>query len=155
MIEKFLPISTWNLLGATEQHDQMQLRLLKVFAEICSSCGQLEKPGEKVEAVFTVLQVSCYNLHWVFFPNCANVMCSFSFRNICLYHHSIRSWSTRIHRSSLHRLNVYCLRCTLWANKCPNFLHLPTNRWSWRNSVHVCNIWLEALKGEHFSFNAT
>lgn len=58
MVEKFLPISTWNILGATEQQDQMQLRLLKVFAEICSYCGQLEKPAEKVETVFTVLQVS-------------------------------------------------------------------------------------------------
>lgn len=61
MIEKFLPINTWNILGATEQQDQMQLRLLKVFAEICSYCGQLEKPADKVEAVFTVLQVSCYH----------------------------------------------------------------------------------------------
>lgn len=57
MAEKFLPINTWNIIGATEQQDQMQLRLLKVFAEMCSFCGPLEKAADKVEAVFTVLQV--------------------------------------------------------------------------------------------------
>lgn len=57
MCEKLLPINTWNIIGATEQHDQMQLRLLKVFAEMCTYCGQLEKPAEKLETIFIVLQV--------------------------------------------------------------------------------------------------
>lgn len=57
MCEKFLPLTTWNIIGATEQQDQMQLRLLKVFAEMCKSSGQLEKPSEKIEAIFNVLQV--------------------------------------------------------------------------------------------------
>lgn len=56
MTEKFLPISTWHIIGATEQQDQMQLRLLKVFAEMCAYSGALEKPSEKVEAIFNVLQ---------------------------------------------------------------------------------------------------
>lgn len=56
MSEKFLPINTWNMLGATEQQDQMQLRLLKVFAEMSAYCGPLDKPAEKIEAIFTVLQ---------------------------------------------------------------------------------------------------
>ncbi len=57
MCEKFLPLTTWNIIGATEQQDQMQLRLLKVFAEMCKFSGQLEKPSEKIEAIFNVLQV--------------------------------------------------------------------------------------------------
>ncbi|KAJ6645830.1 Apoptosis inhibitor 5 like [Pseudolycoriella hygida] len=56
MCEKFLPLTTWNIIGATEQQDQMQLRLLKVFAEMCKYSGQLEKAAEKVEAIFNVLQ---------------------------------------------------------------------------------------------------
>ena len=56
MCEKLLPINTWAIIGATEQN-QMQLRLLKVFAEMCSFCGTLEKASEKVEAIFIVLQV--------------------------------------------------------------------------------------------------
>lgn len=58
MCEKLLPLNTWNIIGATEQQDQMQLRLLKVFAEMCSYCGPLEKPADKIEAIFNVLQVS-------------------------------------------------------------------------------------------------
>lgn len=60
MCEKFLPLNTWNMIGATEQQDQMQLRLLKVFAEMCKFSGQLEKPSEKIEAIFNVLQVRVY-----------------------------------------------------------------------------------------------
>lgn len=54
--EKFLPLSTWHLIGATEGDPaQTQLRLLKVFAELCANCGTLEKPKEKIEAIFNVL----------------------------------------------------------------------------------------------------
>lgn len=53
--EKFLPLSTWHLIGATEGDPaQTQLRLLKVFAELCANCGTLDKPKEKIEAVFEV-----------------------------------------------------------------------------------------------------
>lgn len=52
LCEKLFPLSTWNLIGATEQ-DQ-QLRLLKQFAEMCSYCGQLDKPNDKIEAIFNL-----------------------------------------------------------------------------------------------------
>lgn len=51
--------TTWNLIGVTEQQDQMQLRLLKVFVEMLAFSGTLEKPVESVEVVFNVLQVNC------------------------------------------------------------------------------------------------
>lgn len=60
MTEKIMQPTIWNLIGVTEQQDQMQLRLLKVFAEMCSFCGALEKPAESVEVVFNVLQVNTY-----------------------------------------------------------------------------------------------
>lgn len=54
--EKFFPLSTWHLIGATEGDPaQTQLRLLKCFAELCTNCGTLEKPKEKIEAIFNVL----------------------------------------------------------------------------------------------------
>lgn len=53
--EKFFPLTTWPLIGAADDQIQTQLRLLKVFAELCSHCGPLEKPKEKIEAIFNVL----------------------------------------------------------------------------------------------------
>lgn len=53
--EKFFPLSTWHLIGAADDQPQTQLRLLKVFAELCTHCGTLEKPKEKIEAIFNVL----------------------------------------------------------------------------------------------------
>jgi hypothetical protein len=54
--EKFFPLSTWHLIGATEGDPaQTQLRLLKVFAELCTNCGTFEKPKDKIEAIFNVL----------------------------------------------------------------------------------------------------
>lgn len=55
--EKFFPLSTWNFfIGATEADPaQTKLRLLKVFAEMCGYCGALEKPTEKIEAIYKVL----------------------------------------------------------------------------------------------------
>lgn len=49
--------TTWSLIGVTEQQDQMQLRLLKIFTEMLAFSGALEKPAESVEVVFNVLQV--------------------------------------------------------------------------------------------------
>lgn len=46
------------MLAAAESTDQLQLKLLKVFSEMCAYCGALEKQAEKVEAVFNVLLVS-------------------------------------------------------------------------------------------------
>lgn len=53
--DKFFTLSTWHLIGAADDQPQTQLRLLKVFAELCSYCGALEKPKEKIEALFNVL----------------------------------------------------------------------------------------------------
>ncbi len=54
--EKFFPLSTWHLIGATDGDPaQTQLRLLKVIAELCTHCGTLEKSKEKIEAIFNVL----------------------------------------------------------------------------------------------------
>jgi hypothetical protein len=53
--EKFLPLQNWHLIGAADDQTQIQLRLLKVFAELCSHCGTLEKPKEKIEAILNVL----------------------------------------------------------------------------------------------------
>lgn len=56
MCEKLLPLSTWNLIGATtDDQTQTQLRLLKVFAELCTYCGQLENAEQSVEAIYNVL----------------------------------------------------------------------------------------------------
>jgi hypothetical protein len=54
--EKFLPMSTWKFIGATEGDPvQIQLRFLKTFAELCTHCGVLDNPKEKIAAVFEVL----------------------------------------------------------------------------------------------------
>lgn len=55
MCEKLLPPNVWNLIGAGEEQHTTQLRLLKVFAEMCAFCGSLDKPAEKVEAIYNVL----------------------------------------------------------------------------------------------------
>ncbi|XP_041777875.1 apoptosis inhibitor 5 homolog [Anopheles merus] len=55
MCEKFLRPSVWSLIGAADEQHQTQLRLLKVFAEMSGFCGTLEKPAEKVEAIYEVL----------------------------------------------------------------------------------------------------
>lgn len=55
--EKFFPLSTWNFfIGATEADPaQTKLRLLKTFAELVGYCGALDKPQEKIEAIYKVL----------------------------------------------------------------------------------------------------
>lgn len=56
MCEKLLPLTTWNLIGAADDQSQTQLRLLKVFAELCTYCGTLENPEEAVKKVYIILQ---------------------------------------------------------------------------------------------------
>lgn len=51
--EKLFP--NWHLIGVTEDQTQIQLRILKAFAELCTNCGTLEKPNESIEAIFNVL----------------------------------------------------------------------------------------------------
>uniref|UniRef100_U5EYE7 Putative apoptosis inhibitor 5/fibroblast growth factor 2-interacting factor 2 n=1 Tax=Corethrella appendiculata TaxID=1370023 RepID=U5EYE7_9DIPT len=55
MCEKLLPLQVWNLIAAGDDQIQTQLRLLKVFSEMSSYCGALEKPSEKVESIYNVL----------------------------------------------------------------------------------------------------
>ncbi|XP_050077421.1 apoptosis inhibitor 5 homolog isoform X1 [Anopheles maculipalpis] len=56
MCEKFLRPNVWCLIGAaTDDQQQTQQRLLKVFAEMTAYCGTLEKAAEKVEAIYEVL----------------------------------------------------------------------------------------------------
>lgn len=56
MCEKLLPLATWNLIGAADDQSQTQLRLLKVFAELCTYCGTLENPEQAVKNIYTILQ---------------------------------------------------------------------------------------------------
>lgn len=55
MCEKFLPLTTWNLIAAADEQAQTHLRLLKVLAELCTFCGTLEKKNEAIDSVFKVL----------------------------------------------------------------------------------------------------
>lgn len=58
MCEKLLPLDIWSLIGATEDSaTQTKLRLLKVFAELCTHTGQLDTPTVKVDAIFNILLV--------------------------------------------------------------------------------------------------
>lgn len=54
--DKLLPINTWNMIATADNQDQVQLRLLKVFAEMCGFCGTLENAATRVEAIYTVLR---------------------------------------------------------------------------------------------------
>lgn len=45
------------MIATAEQQDQVQLRLLKVFAEMCAFCGPIENASSRTEAIYTVLLV--------------------------------------------------------------------------------------------------
>ncbi|KAG5673699.1 hypothetical protein PVAND_003722 [Polypedilum vanderplanki] len=53
--DKLFPLENWHLIGVTDDQTQIQLRILKVFAELCSHSSSLEKPNECVEAIFNIL----------------------------------------------------------------------------------------------------
>ncbi|KAH8263311.1 hypothetical protein KR044_007128 [Drosophila immigrans] len=53
--DKLLPIDTWNLLVTAVSQDQIQLRLLKVFAEMISNTDKLDNASERINAVYNVL----------------------------------------------------------------------------------------------------
>uniref|UniRef100_A0A1B0DIE4 Uncharacterized protein n=1 Tax=Phlebotomus papatasi TaxID=29031 RepID=A0A1B0DIE4_PHLPP len=53
--DKLLPINTWSVISAAEDQSQAHLRILKVFAEMCSHCGVLDNGPQRIEAIFTVL----------------------------------------------------------------------------------------------------
>lgn len=54
--DKLLPLSTWNMIATAVQQDQVQLRLLKVFAEMCAFCDTLENAPARIDAVYTILR---------------------------------------------------------------------------------------------------
>lgn len=54
--EKLFPLEFWHLIGAADDDQtQIQLKVLKVFAELCTHCGALDNAKDKIEAVFNVL----------------------------------------------------------------------------------------------------
>ncbi|XP_055593117.1 apoptosis inhibitor 5 homolog [Uranotaenia lowii] len=55
MCDKLLPLNVWNLIGAGEEQHTTQLRLLKVFAEMCAFSGSLENASDKVESIYNAL----------------------------------------------------------------------------------------------------
>jgi len=59
MCEKLLPVQIWNLIGAADDQSQTQLRLLKIFAELCThvtSFGDDKSVAEKyASAIYNVL----------------------------------------------------------------------------------------------------
>jgi len=73
--DKLLPIKTWNMIATAVSQDQIQLRLLKVFAEMITYTDKLDNASERINAVYHVLLVSLprelcdkqsYNLDLVF-----------------------------------------------------------------------------------------
>lgn len=58
--DKLLPLSTWNMIAATAGQDQVQLRLLKVFAEMVAYCDVLENATHRIDNIYQVLRVSLY-----------------------------------------------------------------------------------------------
>lgn len=45
------------MFATSDQEDQVQLRLLKVFAEMCAYCDVLENATARIDAVYNVLRV--------------------------------------------------------------------------------------------------
>lgn len=55
--DKLLPLNTWNMISTEPSNNQMQLRLLKVFAEMCAFTDVLENAAQRIDNVFQVLRV--------------------------------------------------------------------------------------------------
>ncbi|XP_059616977.1 apoptosis inhibitor 5 homolog [Phlebotomus argentipes] len=53
--DKLLPINSWNMISAADDQSQVHLRILKIFAEMCTNCGTLDNGPQRIEAIFTVL----------------------------------------------------------------------------------------------------
>ncbi|EDW90172.1 apoptosis inhibitor 5 homolog [Drosophila yakuba] len=53
--DKLLPIKTWNMIATAVSQDQIQLRLLKVFAEMITNTDKLDNASERINAVYHVL----------------------------------------------------------------------------------------------------
>lgn len=46
------------MIATTGGQDQVQLRLLKVFAEMCAYCDVLENATQRIDNIYQVLRVS-------------------------------------------------------------------------------------------------
>lgn len=73
--DKLLPLSTWNMIAATAGQDQVQLRLLKVFAEMCAYCDVLENATQRIDNIYQVLRVILYLV---------NEFCKILYNTLCL-----------------------------------------------------------------------
>lgn len=65
--DKLLPLNTWNMLANETANNQMQLRLLKVFAEMCSFTDVLENATQRINNVFDVLRVNIISILIILF----------------------------------------------------------------------------------------
>lgn len=54
--DKLLPLSTWNMISTALHQDQMQLRVLKVFAEMCPFSDLLQNAAPRLDAIYSVLR---------------------------------------------------------------------------------------------------
>ncbi|XP_030383056.1 apoptosis inhibitor 5 homolog [Scaptodrosophila lebanonensis] len=53
--DKLLPTNAWHIIASSVSQDQIQLRLLKVFAEMVPNIDKLENASERIDAVYNVL----------------------------------------------------------------------------------------------------
>lgn len=106
------------MIASAETADQLQLKLLKVFSEMCAYCGTLEKQAEKVEAVFNVLLVSWKGS--CLFKFIDSNFC-FVCRNICHFLQWTLTYLTRTLHSNSLTPNAYCMHYTHWENRVQNF----------------------------------
>ena len=51
------------MIATAEHQGQTQLRLLKIFAEMCSYCGVIENASTRIESIYTILRVTSYYLN--------------------------------------------------------------------------------------------
>lgn len=50
-----MPLDIWSMIGRTETDpDNIQLRLLKAFAELCQFVGKLDDPARQIERIYDV-----------------------------------------------------------------------------------------------------
>lgn len=69
------------MIATTAAQDQVQLRLLKVFAEMCAFCDVLDNATQRIDNIYQVLRVS---VPLIFVFRVLNILFSF-IRSICPY----------------------------------------------------------------------
>lgn len=55
--EKLMPLDVWSMIGRADETDpdNIQLRLLKAFAELCQFIGKLEEPARHLERIYDII----------------------------------------------------------------------------------------------------